>query len=88
VDRRVLVVDAEARIGALRATEAAVGIVDLEDRRVRRIAGVDVDAPVRVVDLRDDAAAGVFADCCEANISAATCLPSTMLPTARISKDG
>src|SRR3954452_13859545 len=30
----------------------------------------------------------VLTDCCEANISAATCLPSTMLPTTRISNDG
>src|SRR3954462_7107302 len=27
-------------------------------------------------------------DCCEANISPAMCLPATMLPTTRISKDG
>src|SRR3954469_10863363 len=59
VDRRVLVVDAEARVGALLAAEAAVGVVDLEHGRVRRIAGVDMDAAGVVVDLRDDAAAGV-----------------------------
>src|SRR3954451_5764935 len=27
-------------------------------------------------------------DCCEANIRPAMCLPATMLPTTRISKDG
>ena len=30
----------------------------------------------------------LFADCCEANIRPAMCLPSTMLPTTRTSNDG
>src|SRR3954453_8886384 len=31
---------------------------------------------------------GALTDCCGANISPAMCLPATMLPTTRISKDG
>src|SRR3954463_14259588 len=30
----------------------------------------------------------VFADCCEANIRPAMCVPATMLPTTRTSNDG
>src|SRR5689334_10449378 len=59
MDRRILVIDAEPRVGALGAPEAAVRIVDLEHRRAARVAGVDVDLAGGVVDPADRAAPGV-----------------------------